>query len=253
MEFLLTFLWAISLPFAYPFLLIKILLCKIKTKKYLKYPEDFLEEEKYYVVYKLIKILFFIKRIKPKFEGKEKIINKPQLFISNHRSFTDVAIIFKWVYENTTIRPIFIAKKELLDNKLSFIFKLIDTIFIDRNDIRSAVKIIDEQKELLSKKNKSIVVFPEGTRNTSEEMLEFHSAVFEPAYKSMCSIQPLVMSFTEFFYENKKEKNKNVKPVVFVMEPIQSNKFITINRTIFSQNMRKNMQKEYDNLIKDKK
>ena len=250
MDFLKKILWLLSVPFVVIALLFKLLLTKQKTRKYLKKPEDFLDDEKYGTVYKICRLFLYIKHINVSklISVDFKLISKPQIIISNHRSLVDPVVLFVLIYMKTDIRPIFIAKKELEDDRYGLLFKLVDTIVIDRENLRQIYSTIETQKELL-KKNKIIVIFPEATRNTNEEMLEFKSGVFEVAYKTMTPIQPVVVINSEFYEEEKKsECKKEIK--MSLLPLIQPSSFIHIDRTIFSKNVRNIMQKEFIKLNK---
>lgn len=243
-------IWFISLPFVYLLLIFKILFAKRKAKKYKKNPDDYLESDRYKTVYSLAKLFLYTKNIKISSLGDEndKIISKSQLVISNHRSNIDPILIYAYLYNKTSIRPVFVAKKELSESFLSFVFDLVDTIYIDRSNLRQMVSSIDNQVEIL-KSNKILVIFPEGTRNTNDELLEFKSGAFECAYKTMSPIQPIVIRNQELYMENKKEKNNSKKEIRFsLLQPYQPSTFIQIDRNIFSQKVREKMQDEFDKL-----
>lgn len=241
-----TILWALSIPFVLLYAQMKRLSIKIKAKKYKNHPEDFLDVERYTDVYNLLKLVRYMLRVKNENKlGKEKIPNRPQLIVANHRSSIDPMLLFMVCFEQLNNNFIFIAKKELRDSKYGFIYEYIGTLFLDRENLRDGIKIIEKQAILL-KQGKTIVVFPEGTRTHTDEMIEFKSGAFEPAYKAMCSIQPIVFLNTEQHLELKKEI-KNKAPIkMVIMKSIQPDKFIVIDRNIFARNVQKEMQSEYN-------
>ncbi|MGL4952122.1 MAG: lysophospholipid acyltransferase family protein [Mycoplasma sp.] len=242
--------WSLSLPFVWPVLVIKFFIVKNKSKKYQKNPKDFTDAERYTDVYKLVKLTNYVKRVKAnKPTGKEKMLNKAQLIVINHKSKYDPMIIYPHCYRQLNNNFVFIAKKELLQSKYAEIFKYVDTIFLDRENLRDAIRVLNEEKELLSK-GKSVVVFPEGTRNKGTGISEFKSGAFEPAYKSMCPIQPIVITNTETYDSDSTVKKTPID--IKVMEPIQHHKYITIDRTIFARNLKNSMEKEYLELLKPK-
>ncbi len=251
MEAFKIFWWALSLPFVYLHFLLKFLRAKRKARKYKRNPDDFLDDEKYDTVYKLARIFLYTKRINLKyFEGKGfKLLNKPQLVVVNHRSNLDAILTFVFLYKSSLIRPIFIAKKELEDSSIGPILSLIDTIFIERDNLRQAVASLDIQKQKI-KENKMIILFPEGTRNTEEELLEFKSGAFELAYKTMVPIQPIVIAHQEKHMEEKrKTARKDKKAIAFeVLEPLQPANFINIDRNILAKKIREQMQTTYNKI-----
>lgn len=242
--------WGFCYPFVFLHLATKYFFAKKKLKKYIKRPEEFLDEEKYDTIYKLTKPISFLFKIKTVELFKEKKISKkPQLIVLNHRSVIDSLIVFKFLYEQLGTEFIFVAKKELENHKFGKLLKLIDTLFIDRNNLREAPNIINQQKEIIARKHKSLVVFIEGTRNTNKELLEFKSAALEVAYKTMCIIQPIVLYNTENYYENKKDKQANKEIFMEILKNIQPNAYLSINRQILSKNIQKEMQSVIDNYL----
>lgn len=243
--------WAIGCPFVFIWFSLKWFSAKSKSRKYKKNPEDFLNDEKYDTLYKLAKPTLYFLRIKVSDLFKDKKINKKnQLIIANHRSFIDSLLLFMFLYEQLGPHFIFVAKKELESSKLGHLLKLIDTIFIDRNNLRQMVSSINDQIDIIKNKNKSVIIFPEGTRNTSNELLEFKSGAFEVAYKTMCTIQPIVFMNTEDYWENRKGVETKRPLFMEVLEPYQSNTFLVIDRQIFTNNVQKNMQDTINKIIK---
>ncbi len=248
-----TFLWVLGYPFVGFHAGIRFLVLKRKSRKYKKHPEDFLPEERYKIVNTLISAVRYLKRIKiSEVIGHEQIPNKAQLIICNHRSNYDAILLYGYLYEKINCNFVFIAKKELQKSKLGFVFDFIDTIYIDRENPRSAVKVIDEQKKLL-KKGKVIVVFPEGTRNHSDELLEFKSGALEPAYGALAPILPILITSTDQYCEIKKEFKGKKSPIKLkVMDEWKPTNFLSIDRMILAKNIQKKMQAEYNELVLDK-
>ncbi len=248
MEILKTILWGMSLPFVYMHFLIKFLLAKNKARKYAKNPDDFLDDEKYDTVFKLAKLLLYTRHIPKDFydDKNSKLLQKTQLIIANHRSLLDPVLLYVFIYKKCSIRPIFVAKKELKDSKIGFILDLIDTIYLDRENLREGIKSIETQVNTL-KNNKSIVIFPEGKRNVEEDLLEFKSGALESAYKTMVPIQPIVIAHAEDYLDNRKTvKKKDRKEISFnILDPLQPSSFIHIERNILAKNLRNTMQDVY--------
>ena len=168
---------------------------KAKYKKYLTNPESMPIEIRYKSVYNLVKNVLYIKHYKISSSGLNDLPLNPGLYVVNHKSNMDPLVIFKLLYENTKIPYFrFIAKAEL-DSKsyLSYAFKLVDTIFINRENVRDTYNKFKEEINLNDDK-RSIVIFPEGTRVIDpEKMIEFHEGSFRIAYKYLAPIIPTVI------------------------------------------------------------
>lgn len=121
------------------------------------------------------------------------------LFVGNHRSYFDIHLLA--IHAPGPIS--FLAKKEMLRYPLlSHWMKLIDCTFIDRSDIKQGLKVILKNIELL-KEGVSVSVFPEGTRNKTEEtLLPFHDGSFKMAEKSKCPIVVVTYNNTRNIFES---------------------------------------------------
>ena len=109
---------------------------------------------------------FYLEKIfRPKVINKIVLDDKPILLIGNHKSGYDILMLW-YALKNENLR--FMAKKEFFDTKLSNPFYMCGAFPIDRdkNDLvalKTAVKLL--------KNNEKVVIFPEGTRNKTENVL----------------------------------------------------------------------------------
>ena len=103
-------------------------------------------------------------------EGAEKIEQDGQyLIISNHRSIIDPLII-EIAFKGKNIHGLWVSKKELYNSFFFGIFtRNAGTILLDR-DSKQMSAFFREIKENV-KQGHSISIFPEGTRNKSDEPL----------------------------------------------------------------------------------
>ena len=253
--------WILSLPFVLLIFGLRILRVKPKYKKYLTNPESMPIEIRYKAVYNLIKNVLYIKRYKISSTGLNDLPINPSLYVSNHKSNMDPLIIFKLLYENTKIPYFrFIAKIELSKKKyLSYAFKLVDTIFIDRNNVRNTYNILQEEINLKEDK-RSIVIFPEGTRVIDpEKMIDFHLGSFRIAYKYLIPIIPTVVVGAIDSEKAKQPNNyKNKRGVVYVnfLKQVKPQDYATVAINHTSKNIHDVVLDEYlriFNLIKDNK
>lgn len=120
------------------------------------------------------------------------------LYVGNHRSYFDILLLAKY----TPGYLGFLAKKEMLRYPLlCHWMMLIDSTFIDRSDIKQGLKVILKNIELL-KEGVSVSVFPEGTRNKTDQLLlPFHDGSFKMAEKSKCPIVIVTFNNTRNIFE----------------------------------------------------
>lgn len=152
--------------------------------------------------------------------GRERIPrDQAVLYVGNHRSFFDILIIYSLVPNLTG----FVAKKEM--EKIPFLstwMKLVNCLFLDRNDMKQGLKVVLEGIEKM-KQGISICIFPEGTRNKSDdetELMPFKEGSLKMAEKTGCLIIPVAMNHNSAIFEDHFPKVKSVHTVIEFGEPI---------------------------------
>jgi len=126
--------------------------------------------------------------------GRENLTKqRPAVFIFNHRNNIDPIIVGAMVKENWTG----VGKKELQkDPVVGTLGKLVDTVFIDREDKQAAVASLKEA-ENLAKKGLSVVIAPEGTRMDTKSVGPFKKGPFRLAMSAGVPIVPIVIRNAE--------------------------------------------------------
>lgn len=148
--------------------------------------------------------------------GKEHLPKEgPVLYVATHKSVFDIVILLTLIEEPA----IFVGKKEVAS--MPFVSKWFDAlgcIYIDRKDMRQALKSIMEGiKEI--KNGQSIILFPEGTRTVGDEIKPFKEGGFKLATKTKVPVIPIALSNTYKVFEEKKRIRK-AKITVNIGEPI---------------------------------
>lgn len=172
--------------------------------------------------------------------------NQAVLYVGNHRSMFDILLLMKLI--RTPL--IFVGKKSVMKwPVISWWMRAQKTLFIDRANLREGLKVIMEGIELLKNGN-SIVIFPEGTRSKTDEMLPFKKGSFKLATKSGVPVIPFAIKGTDDVFENNKFnlKPKTIyftigKPIV-LSEVEDTNKD---NHTLFIRSIIENMYNEIHN------
>lgn len=126
-------------------------------------------------------------------EGREHLVpGKTYVFAANHRSQFDIFVLlvtlpgdFGWVAKKSLFQiPIFGQVMSRLGN-----------VSIDRQNLPEAIKSLNHAADLVQE-GRSLIVFPEGTRATSRELLPFKKGVFIMAQKGGQPIVPISISGT---------------------------------------------------------
>jgi putative phosphoserine phosphatase / 1-acylglycerol-3-phosphate O-acyltransferase len=126
--------------------------------------------------------------------GKENLTaQRPAVFIFNHRNQVDPIIAGALVRDNW----VGVGKKELeKDPIMGTLGKLLDGVFIDRDDPVAAVETMHTVEER-AKKGLSIVIAPEGTRVDTTEVGPFKKGPFRIAMAVGIPIVPIVIRNAE--------------------------------------------------------
>jgi 1-acyl-sn-glycerol-3-phosphate acyltransferase len=139
------------------------------------------------------KVLLRIMHVPVGVEGLEHLIpGQTYVFAANHRSQFDIFVLlailpgdFGWVAKKSLFQiPIFGQAMSRLGN-----------ISIDRNNLQEAVKSLNQAAALVQG-GRSVIIFPEGTRATSRELLPFKKGVFIMALKAGQPIVPISINGT---------------------------------------------------------
>ena len=134
----------------------------------LKYTQDSMKKKKLRLAYALAQLNAL--NIEIKVENAEKLPKEGQyLLISNHRTIIDPPII-EVALKDTKLFGLWVSKKELYN---SFFFGLFvrngGSILLDREKSQISGFFADIKKGV--KEGSSIFIFPEGTRNKTDESL----------------------------------------------------------------------------------
>ena len=138
------------------------------------------------------------------------------LYVSNHRGFADIPVAYTTVPTMTG----FVAKKEMLKIPfLSWWMKLLNCLFLDRENIKEGLKTILKGIDLI-KDGYSIFIAPEGTRNQGDDMLPFKEGSLKMAEKTGCAIIPVSLSNTDAVFERQAPWVKKAHVVIEYGKPI---------------------------------
>ena len=174
-------------------------------------------------------------------KGKENIIKNEKFFIaSSHQS------MFETFFLQTIFNsPVFILKKELLKIPiLGWYLKKIGSIYIDRNKItKENLGFFDQISYLIRSSNRPLIIFPQGTRLTSEDRTPFKKGASRIYDELKIKCQPVAINSGNVWPKKGKLKpHKNL--TISILKPIESG----LNKDIFLQNLQDNIYFELDSL-----
>lgn len=145
--------------------------------------------------------------------GKENLIEETCLYVANHQSMLDIPLIMANV--NHTVGAM--AKKEMKKvHVFSYWMEEVGSVYIDRSDAREGLKAILQGVENL-KNGRSMLIFPEGTRNRGGETAEFKKGSLKLATKANVPVIPITVDGA---YKGLEGPEKDLKARMVIHKPI---------------------------------
>jgi len=147
---------------------------------------------------------------------------RPVIFLSNHQSTLDIPVLFITLWP---VRVRMVAKKVVKYVPfLGWYIWLAGFVFINRGIKREAIQSLDEAAEKI-RKGTSILLYAEGTRSETGEVLPFKKGPFMLALKAKVPVIPVTIVGTEVVMP-KNSWNITPAPVkVKIGAPIDPTKF----------------------------
>ena len=149
-------------------------------------------------------------------EGQEKIVLRtPFVLVSNHQSMTDIMALsalaapFKWV-----------SKKEAFQMPcIGWNMYLNQYVRVDRGNVSSVRETMERCRDWL-RRDMPVLIFPEGHRSRTGEMLAFHGGAFKLAVDSRCAVVPIVVNGTLPIYRGWRVLAQPGPIAIRILDPI---------------------------------
>ena len=194
---------------------------------YAKHTDEIPEDKKYALLQKVTVHANKGGRVKIDVHGRENIPREESfVFFPNHQGLFDVLSIIE-----ASDRPFSVVAKIEVKNIffLKQIFTIMKAKFMDRDDVRQSLKVIQEVTEEV-KSGRNFLIFPEGTRSKEgNHPGEFKGGSFKCAMKARCPIVPVAMlnSYQAF-------DTNNIRPVtvqVHFLKPLSYEEYKDMKST----------------------
>ena len=142
------------------------------------------------ILHKWNSVIMFL--IGGKIETTGERNNSADMFVINHQGIID--IISMEAAESSNLR--WVAKKQLFDAPwFGYVLKLPDMICIDRDNKTGLIKLLRDVKQTKeSEIQRTVTIFPEGTRTNKQKLLPFKKGTKIIAEKLQLTIQPIVIT-----------------------------------------------------------
>jgi 1-acyl-sn-glycerol-3-phosphate acyltransferase len=142
--------------------------------------------------------------------------SKPYIFVINHRSLLDAALLPKAFHQR--VRPL--GKVEMSKIPVfGFIYRKA-IVTVDRNDAKNRARSIRILKSIIGK-GISVLVFPEGTYNeTKLPLKDFYNGAFRVAIETQTPIKPVLFldAYERLHHQNVFSLNPGKCRIVFLDE-----------------------------------
>lgn len=141
---------------------------------------------------------------------------RPHVVVSNHVSLADVALIgsipweMKWISKRANFWIPF----------LGFMMWLSGDVYVSRHDRNSRTRAYDRLKRWVER-GSSVIVFPEGTRSRTGELLPFRNGPFRLAIETGAPILPMAVHGTREAIEKGSLAFGRARADVVILEPIE--------------------------------
>jgi 1-acyl-sn-glycerol-3-phosphate acyltransferase len=142
---------------------------------------------------------------------------RPYVVVSNHESFTDILLISHLPWEMK-----WLSKAELFRVPiLGWMMQLAGDVPVRRGFGPSAVEAMTRCREILGQKV-SVMIFPEGTRSATADLLPFKDGAFRLAIEAGVPILPLAVSGTATALRKHDWRFGRARATVRVLPPVET-------------------------------
>ena len=141
----------------------------------------------------------------------------PFVAVSNHESLADIILIgtlpwdMKWLSKSSIFRVPF----------LGLMMRMAGDVGVQRGEVASRAAAFTALKRWLER-GASVMLFPEGTRSRTAEMLPFKNGAFRLAIETGLPILPLAVHGTRTAIRKGSMQFGNARVVVRVLEPVST-------------------------------
>ncbi|MCR4763917.1 MAG: 1-acyl-sn-glycerol-3-phosphate acyltransferase [Lachnospiraceae bacterium] len=189
------------------------------------------------------RVITWLAGVRLTIRGEENIpANEGVLFIGNHRSYFDIVLAYGHMNRLTG----FIAKKQIRVVPILNLWMLnLHCLFLDRDDLKQGLEMIGKASDLV-RQGVSIMIYPEGTRNKTEDaLLPFHRGSFRIAQKTGCKIIPVVVTHTDEIYEKHRPFIRSAHVTMTYCPPIDTSTMEMKERKVVDTQVRAVMEAQY--------
>lgn len=186
--------------------------------------------------------------IKIKVVGEENIPNGSAWVVPNHTSNLDGFYLIEALGSKLELTSV--ARSGVKQSKLTQGYFLgSDSFYLNRTNIRESLTVLTQTAQYVKKNNRGVIIFPEGTRSFTTDLLEFKCGGFKFPQKYAIPILPITVLGTLQAKRFFRLKYREVK--VIVHKPIKPIQHIKLPTDILCKNIGNTIKKELDKYEKN--
>ncbi len=165
--------------------------------------------------------------------GTQAPFHEPSVVVSNHESEADIFLscLLPWDLK-------YLAKTEIYRTPImGWGMRMAGDIGVVRGDRRSGVRALIECRKKLAA-GVSVIIFPEGTRSRTDEMLPFKEGAFRLAVDAQIPIQPVAVAGTRHALPPGSIQFGSARAVIKILEPIPTTGLTTADVAALTERVR---------------
>lgn len=167
----------------------------VRKNKKMQDPSLYPYEERMKLLRKKLKGVAKRVGVRVEVEGIENLPKGSGWLVANHTSNFDAVWLVNAISHKLDLLPI--ARDDLKKSKMaSGYLNGVDGLYLDRKSPRQALQLLEGAAQLAKNKNRTAVIFPEGTRSLTGEVLEFKNGSFRFPQKYFIPIIPVTIMGT---------------------------------------------------------
>ncbi|MBC8213234.1 MAG: 1-acyl-sn-glycerol-3-phosphate acyltransferase [Candidatus Marinimicrobia bacterium] len=170
--------------------------------------------------------------------------NQQYIFVSNHESALDIPLCVAGLPYNN----VFLAKKELFKIPIfGWAMHAAGMVRVNRQNREKAKKSIDRALKQISKTDISIMIYPEGTRTRTGDLLPFKKGSFLLAVKSGLPVVPITVKGMFTILSKHSFRLSPGKVELIIDKPITTSELSEDDRDYLLEKTRNSIQKNKEN------
>jgi 1-acyl-sn-glycerol-3-phosphate acyltransferase len=142
---------------------------------------------------------------------------RPYIAVANHESIVDIFLISHLPWEMKWLSKEEIARIPIM----GWMMRMAGDVLVRRDDATSRIGSLEQIRDRLAKRV-SVMIFPEGTRSRTDDLLPFRNGAFRIAIETGTPILPMAVAGTRHAMTRGSLVMRRARAEVRVLEPVET-------------------------------